>query len=334
MHDEYQTFNHGIPAGYVQGTHRTAALQVHGAGITKLQFGISADTQPIPAPDLCKVHNGPIRMTMGDDREVTSVGYARHTHTDTGTAGGSVMGTLRTTGSSASVELTPGDPSTRTLLKTAEHEGLIRRTAIGWEDVGTGTVTADPQKAASDELARANQPEAEEAGDLSMGAVDESLWAEDIADLSQPGYDRATASTVGHIAHGTGSIESIAESLARDEAMDPALALDYVTQGIAMGQRTVDRAMGTLGIQGAKLEAFYASVRAQPAKLQDAIQRLAHQRDLSGFKALAVEWKIANTDLSAYTKAGFQAAVDRQSGEVLLQRGAGKWVKASELFRG
>ncbi len=48
-------------------------------------------------------------------------------------------------------------------------------------------------------------------------------------------------------------------------------------------------------------------------------------------KALAVAWKAKRMDLSAYTAAGFQAAVDCTSGYVLLQCGIGPWMKALDV---
>jgi hypothetical protein len=326
MHNNNQTFLPSAPAQ--DSIHRAPSVQVHGGGVVRVQHGAVQASEPQQPREMSRVHTGPIKLSMGPGGEVRDAGVTRHVHTDTGHSGGSIMGTLRT-GANPSVLLIPGDESSRTSLVVAEREGLIRRNAAGhYEDVAVAAVAEAARQGL--QPGAAEQP----TEDPSAGAIDaeeEALWAQDIEPLSQPGFDRATASAVGLIAHGTGSVEDIADNLARSEGIDPALANEYVSEGIAMGQRIVDRALAPLGLTGDRLAQFYEAVKQQPAKLQDALQRVAHARDVGGFTALAAEWKAQTADLSVWKAHGFQAAVDPQTGDVLVQRGTGPWVKASAL---
>jgi hypothetical protein len=66
------------------------------------------------------------------------------------------------------------------------------------------------------------------------------------------------------------------------------LAADYVTQGKALYQRTVDAALGRQGLEGAELQQCYAYMRQQKASaLAHALQALHHQADLGPLKKLA-----------------------------------------------
>ena len=323
--NDRQFFLHAAPAQVP--AHQAPSVQAHGGVVrATARFTVPQETMQAPAHEATRVHTGAIKMGPGG--EVTSASTARHVHTDAGTAGGSVMATLRT-GANPSVLLIPGDESSRTSLVVAEREGLIRRNAAGrYEDVVAPV--ADQAAPQGQRPATTEQP----AEDPSAGAVDheeESLWAEDIADMPQHAYDAAAASMVNVVAHGTGSIEDAAKALAVNAGIAPELAREYVQEGYGLHERIVARAVGPLGITGDKLQEFYDATRSNPARLQDAIQRLVHTRDVGGFKALAAEWKAQTADLSVWKANGFQAAVDPQTGDVLVQRGIGPWIKASDL---
>lgn len=324
---EFQTINHGIPAGHNEGHHQAPDLQVHGKGRVTFQAGAPTETMNTSPRESSRVHTGPLRMTMGPSGGVTSVGHTNHVYSDAGTTGGSIMSTLRTTGSAASVELQPGNAASRTLLATAEREGLIRRGLTGaYEDAAAPTEPAPGQQQQVEQA-----PPAEDPSSGAMDHEEEALWQEDIEPLPQHAYDGAAASVVNLVAHGMGSFEDTAKSLASSAGIDPALALEYVQQGYGMHERIVARALAPMGLQGGQLEAFYTAAQRHPAKLQDAIQKLVHGRDVSGFKAMAIDHKVQTTDLTPWKQAGFQAAVDRQTGETMIQHGTGRWMKASEL---
>lgn len=295
---------------------------------TRLQFGnLPDDTPTTTAPqESSRVIGGAVQMTYGSE-PVEAGPVARHVESQQGRHGAPVMSTLRR-GSTDSVELEPGNPASRTSLAVAERDGLIRRNAAGvYEDVLKST--AEPTAASAENDPSDDQPDAD-AG--VFNAEEDSLWAEDIAPLPQSAYDSAQASVVAVIAHGMGSVEDTAKSLAKSAGIEPAMALDYVTEGIAMHERTVARALAPLGLTGGRLEEAYAAFRDQPARLQDAIQRLVHQRDPSGFREMATDFRRSNPgDLSAYKAAGFETTVDQQTGEVLVKLPGGDWQKAGDL---
>jgi hypothetical protein len=65
-------------------------------------------------------------------------------------------------------------------------------------------------------------------------------------------------------------------------------AVTVVTAAHAHYGRVVARALAPMGLTGGNLEAAYSYMQAkEPARLQDAIQRLTHGRDVGGFTALA-----------------------------------------------
>lgn len=262
---------------------------------------------------------------------VESVAFAAHQAPITGTVNGSVVATLHS-GSRASVELSPGDPTSRTFVAVAEREGLIRLNDAGrWEDVqklqGEPAVAQAPQG-----IDESDQTPDE---DASMGAFDPHLaeeWAADIADLPQGAFDSAQSSLIGVIALGSGSLEDTALSLARNvPGMSPGQAREHVDGGLYVHQQAADKAMSQI-VGEHELEAMYAAFRDQPQKLMPAVQALALSHDMRPLKAMAIEWKARNTDVSIYEKMGMQASVDRTTGDVLVQRGTGPWMKASDVW--
>ena len=278
-----------------------------------------------------RVHTGTTRF--GGIGVAESVAFASHQTPITGTVNGSVVATLQS-GSRASVELIPGDPTSRTLVAVAEREGLIRLNDAGrWEDIqklqGQPAVAQASQQGPEETTDQTTDAEA------SMGAFCPSLaadWAADIADLPQGAFDSAQSSMIGVIALGSGSLEDTAMSLARNvPGMSPELAREHIDGGLYVHQQAADKAMSQI-VGGHELEAMYAAFRDQPQKLMPAIQALALSHDMRPLKAMAIEWKARNTDVSIYEKMGMQASVDRTTGDVLVQRGTGPWMKASDVW--
>lgn len=283
-----------------------------------------------------RVYGGAIRHTLGSS-EVSQVNHTFHQTPLTGQVGGSVVGTLQRDRSGYSVETIPGVPGSRTGITSAERDGLVRRRegGTGWEDVvaATGaqrtleTVAAEQQATEATAKAAEQQP-ADSAAFID--AEDDRMWQEAVDDLPQHALDGAVASVVA-VVLGQGSLEDTAKSLAQATGMEPVNALEYVTEGFQKDERVVSRVLADMGITDK--EAAYAAFREQPRLLQEAMQKLVHTRDVTGFKEMALSYKVATTDVSMYTEAGFQAAVDRATGDILLQHGTGSWARAADVFK-
>lgn len=258
-----------------------------GAGLALSQFPQPQDVRPAPST---RVHEGVHRITAGDDAP-TTVGVARHVMTFSGTAGGSVADTLQTLNGTQTVELVPGQPATRTDVRTAMREGLIQRGAGGrWVDAAAAQAAVQDLKAVdTPEPAPQDGPDAG-----AFSAHDDALWAEDIAPIPQGAYDAALASMTGIASRGAGDMKRTALALAEAAGMEPELAMDYLEQGHAYYERTVARSVAPLGIGEDRLQDFYSHCQRDQGRLQDAIQKLTHGRDLSGFKAMAGVWLAKN----------------------------------------
>lgn len=318
--------------GSAQPDHRTTQdlRVVDSGGLVRFQAPSRVATPAQPDFVGTRVHTGTTRF--GGIGVAESVPFAAHQVPITGTVNGSVVATLQS-GSRASVELIPGDPTSRTLVAVAEREGLIRLNDAGrWEDIQK--LTSEPAVAQAPQ-GTDETPDQTTDAEASMGAFCPALaadWAADIADLPQGAFDSAQSSMIGVIALGSGSLEDTALSLARNiPGMSPELAREHIDGGLYVHQQAADKAMSQI-VAPHELEAMYAAFRDDPQKLMPAIQAMTLAHDMRPLKALAIAWKASNTDLTPYTAAGFQAAVDRTTGDVLLQRGTGPWMKASEVM--
>jgi hypothetical protein len=272
-----------------------------------------------------KVHSGTFRVTA-DGQEAEHAGFARHVESFDGTRGGSVLATMQNSGAAGkTVELVPGIPGTRVQLAQALREGVLRETHPGvYEDVAGA-----PQA-----LEQATQQQAQDSpqdpGADYFDQDDTEGWAAAIHDLPQPAYDAAVASVTLAAVTGRG-LEDAAKSLASNARLSPELARDFVETGYAVYERAVAAAVEPLGLTGERKAQFYEWARNQPAQLQEAVQLLTHQRDLSGFVKLAGQFRHANPgDLSAWEKAGFETHV-AHDGELLVRHGSGDWVSAKAL---
>jgi hypothetical protein len=224
------------------------------------------------------------RETVDADASQTE-GIARYIATQDGVRGGSVAATLQRHGPNASVELEPGNPASRTLVSEAIRQGLLQR------DFSGRLVDAPRQK----ELVEASQRQPDEKPETDPGAEDfdpeqDAEWAKAIEPLSQSSYDAAVASSIGAVIGGNRGFERAAENLAKAAGMQPGDAHAYVQAGYDMYRGVVDRAVGSQGIPTEALEAFYADCRTRQGELQEAIQRVVHMRDVSGFHKLAQKY--------------------------------------------
>lgn len=277
-----------------------------------------------------RVYGGTTSYTHGAD-EVAQVQGASFTFSRQGTAGGSVIATLNPQGHAASVELIPGDASTRTDVATAQRLGVIRRSASGgWEDV--------PQEAlqeAHEALAGQHRgiPQAEDPEFISQEAAQALQGA--LQGIPEHALARAQAQMVGLVAHQHGTVEGIAKSLAEATGLDPQAAQEKVLQVWDHYAGAAAKAMASAGLTAQQIEQAQDWLQANhPGHLQDAIQRLIHGRDADGFRTLAVQFKVQNPDAQAlemYRGAGFETSIDRQTGDILVRRDGGSWRSASDL---
>jgi len=295
--NDHQTFNHGAPAGHAEGIHQTPASQVHG-NVTRVQLG--ADTGPrevMQAPEFeaAKVRGSVTRYVVGQD-EAQSGGPARYVHNGadtTGTNRGSIALTLTSTFGRPSVELIPGDPSSRTLVETAEREGLIRRDAFGqWVDVAVASTAtpADQPQQAQEQPQTQRSDEGASGTPLAPDVVEDILHDAGVLGLQQSQVDALQARAI-HAAVGDGDFAAIGTQLASEvPGLEPEQATDWVTGLVERYQDAADAAMGRLGLVGDDLAAFYDSLKADPRMRTHIAQRFALAGDATPLRSAAMAW--------------------------------------------
>lgn len=228
---------------------------------------------------------------------VRAVEVARYVAGRDDAAPQSVMQSLRIDGPFRTVELEPGNPTSRTRVEVAERLGLIRSAGPGlWADMAApGAVQAAPASPAPVGTPAEPEVASEAAEDPGAGVFDaeaDQLWAEDIAGLDQPVYDSAVARTTAAVVSGEG-LDGVALQLAKDTGMAPELAQQYVSEGAAYYADVVAADLERQGIAPDQLEAFYGHLRAvRGPEMRHAIQRLTLARDVSVFRTLATEWQM------------------------------------------
>ena len=281
-----------------------------------------------------RIGGGVVRYTAGQ-AETTTDGVARHSTSFAGTTGGNVLATLNSTYGHPSVELIPGDPSSRTQVQVAIREGLLRRNAAGQlENTEGQQANVEALKAPPQAPEQAPEVAPEDAHVFDHEA--DHTWSQDIAELPQHAYDAAIASSIGLLVNGRGSVEKTARDLAERAGLEPSQAEEYLDAGFSYYSQQVANALAPLGITGASLDEYRAFISAQPGKYQDAIQKLVHLRDPSGFREMAAGFRRANPgpEVSTMKGAGMQTAQDPQTGETLYRLGAGSWVTMAQLAAG
>ena len=311
------------------------AAEAETAGITRWTAPTAAPSHLAAAPESTRVVGSALQFTAGQE-QAHETGPARHVVSHSGTPGGSLMASLQIQGAGhKTVELTPGDPTSRTRIEVAVRQGLIREVSPGrFEDVAAAVApaSAGPTAQGLDEQAATDAQDTDGPDTEAFDAEDVASWASAIAPLSQTAYDAAAASAT--LAAVTGSdLGSAIRGLVSNTGMEPEQARLYVEAGVAMHERAVAAAVAPLGITDDRLEAFYEAVRQQPAKLQDAIQRLTQQRSTPGFQKLAAEFnRTRPADVSMWKGAGFETHMGHD-GLLLLKRPGGDWVKAKDMAR-
>jgi hypothetical protein len=236
------------------------------------------------AAESSRVYSGTLSYTEGGSAAgMAEREGASYNHTIDGHAGDPVMATLAYSGTAQTVELEPGNPASRTTVAAAVKMGLIRpRLGGGYEDV---TNQAQAREAA---LAEPKEVPVVDPGAGLFSESEDRAYAQLIDPLPQHAYDGAMAVMVGAVARGLGTQEDAAAKLSEVAGVEPGQAAEMVAAAHSHYSRVVARALAPMGLAGDSLEAAYAHMQAhEPARLQDAIQRLTHGRDVSGFQALA-----------------------------------------------
>jgi hypothetical protein len=288
----------------------------------------AAPTEPAPTS---RVHGGVTRFDFGT-AEAESTGIARYTHTTAGTPGGGVLASLDRQGRNMTVELQPGNPASRTDVATAIREGVLIRDAQGnlQEAPDAKQVIEALQPAPAEE-----KPQGDPGAEV-FNQEHDQIWSEAIAPLPQSAYDAAVASGIAATI-GTGDTDQTIRALAGNAGISVEEAEEFVEAGIGMYTRAVEKALQPLGIEGDRLQDAFAYMREQaPGKLAEALGKLVHARDVSGFKELAKDFAIQRPDqgqLATFKAAGFETRIDRDTGEIMARRGQGGWHSAASLMK-
>lgn len=311
-------------------------------GLSRVQFGsarhllaASASAAPVEGGPSTRVHTGAMRFTNGD-AEATTSDLARHVQTYDGVPGGSILATLQRMGPAMTVEMEPGNPSSRTDVRIALREGLLMRNAAGHLEEVAGAKLGRPGNAASGASSQGSEAAPADPGAAAFDAQADERWAAEIAPMPQHAYDSAQARAVAFVANGSGTLDSMANALARDAAMEPARARQTIENGIRLHQQAAEKALAPLGLTGDRLQAFYADARQRGGILQDAIQKLAMQRDPSGLVNMARDWVERNPgpEVAELKAAGFEVARDPKAGGFLARKPGGGWHPVASILKG
>ncbi|WP_119156978.1 hypothetical protein [Caldimonas tepidiphila] len=323
---------------------------------------ISSQAEPQPA-DLgqgsARVHAGPIRY--GQDAghaEPVQAGVARHQVSFDGTSGGSILATRQKHGPHETVELIPGDPSSRTLLRVAVREGLLKETAPGiYADALTSTgqqrtletVQAEQQQAAHEQRQALEEQQVADSAGI-FNPQEDAAWQADMESIPEHAFRSTMAGVVNAVTLGT-DFSGAVDALVRDAAMEPAQATEVVENAYWAQEQIVARALAKVGISEDMKEAAYTDFQQNPGKLQNALHYLLHGRDVSHLQQMGRDW-LDRTQRQAASKgperptaspasglegtlqaAGFETSTSPQ-GVLLIKTGpSGKWVPAADVLR-
>lgn len=270
----------------------------------------------------------------------TSSGFARHQHTqERPNHGGSVMQTMRNEGGSKTVQLIPGDESSRTLLSVALRDGLVVETAPGiFTDRNAPGQT---QQGANEAPQAADKPASTDPLDETVFDKGEyAIWAGETAHIPDASYDRAVAGVTAALSTANPEkLEGVVRALAQAEGMEPAQAQELIDTGIEWHAASLSKDLQkSMGMTAAQVDGLYDQLRERShPRLAEAIQRLAVTGRSDVFREIALEFKRQSaeaTDMSLYHKAGFETRVDRDTGDMLVRRGQGPWSTLAQLAKG
>lgn len=249
-----------------------------GGGVTRVSVGRQPEEQSSPMTQEwqpTRVHSGAVRFDPRTGVAESTGGVTRHTVTFDGVQGGSVASTLRRDGTSRTVELIPGNPASRTDVRSAQRAGLIELDASGnWRD--TADRVGNVQRLAEETGQAPQQPqEPQQATNEAFSVEEMQEWGRVIDPIPQSSYDAAVARAIDVAVTGKADgMARIASALASTAGMDAGQASEVIQAGLAIYQRAADRALGRIGLAGEDLQSFYSHVRSDPAMLRNAVQQL------------------------------------------------------------
>lgn len=272
-------------------THVGAGPVRYSAWEDRNQGGTSAAPMQAPAGPSTRVGRGAVRIHADGSEE--SIGVTRVVMNRDGVTGGSVAQTLDRQGTEYTVELLPGQPSSRTDVRTAERMGLIQRGAGGvWVDAAgakVNTVTLTPEQAAQHHEALQADQRADELKAMHDAGFEHAAvmqWEAAIAPIPQGPYDMAAARITGVVTSGDLSrLDNAIRELNQQTEMGEEKARAVVMQGVKLYQDTAARALAEMGVTD--LDAFGRWARSvEPHRLQRGVQELVMLHRTNTLKVL------------------------------------------------
>jgi hypothetical protein len=265
---------------------------VETGGLVRVQHGApSAADQSGTSPqwEASRVSTGPLRMTIGSG-EVVSAGVSRYqAGADLPTNSG-VMATAQRNAGKVTVQLVPGDESSRTLVETAVREGLVRETSPGFfEDIERNDASAE--SAQKEEQKPSEQPFA-----FFEGREMED-WNADVEPLSQPSFEQAIAGVIASVQRGSDDFTGVGRMLAEANGFDPAVGEDYAKSGYEFYRKGLTRDLVKQGhVTEANVGEFYESIMGH-RDLARAMQEMAFEGKTETFRRLAAYWGVQKASL-------------------------------------
>jgi hypothetical protein len=246
---------------------------------------------------------------------------------------------MRTEGNSKTVELTPGDPSSRTLLSVALREGLIVESAPGhFTDRNAPGQTQQGANEAPQGNDKATSTDPLDGTVFDKGEY--AIWAGETAHIPDASYDRAVAGVTAALSTSNPEkLEGVVMALAQAQGMEPEQAQELVTTGIEWHAASLSKDLQkNLGMSSTQVEGLYDQLRERShPRLAEAIQQLAITGRSDVFREVALDYKRQTaeaTDMSAFHKAGYETRVDRDTGDIVTRRGQGPWMTLAQLSKG
>lgn len=233
--------------------------------------------------------------------------------------------------STSSVEIIPGNPASRTSLRAAISMGYVKEVMPGiFENVHQSATEDQGQQ-------QQEQPQADNL-DL-FDAPTEKAWADAIGPLDQAVYDNTVSKALAAATRGpedAAAWSHVAQELAKSGGLEFDEAAGLLEQGHDFFATQVGEAFEKMGIDPDKVADVGEWIRTnRPDQFGHACRQLVAGRSLSEFKSLAVEWKLAHRpDDKVFRQAGFDVTLDRSTGDLMVRRGEGRWVRAADLGGG
>lgn len=308
-------------------------------GVTRVQLGQMPEDPAFQTaiPHTSTRVGGSVTRFSGVTGEAESTsGFSRYQYpTDVQNHEGTVSKTLRIEGGNRTVQLIPGDESSRTLVSVAIRDGLIAEVSPGVFLDHFDPVDVQSQQAATDKPA-STDPLDETVFDKGEYAI----WAGETASIPDHSYDRAVAGVTAALSTANPEkLEGVVRALAQAEGMEPAQAQELIDTGIEWHAASLSKDLQkTMGMTAAQVDGLYDQLRERShPRLAEAIQRLAVIGRSDVFREIALEFKRQSaeaTDMSNFHKAGFETRVDRDTGDMLVRRGQGAWMTLAQLSKG